>query len=44
LPPPIFLKIALCANSAAEADGTRRVWQIEGVERKAIVHFQTVAY
>ncbi|MEI6474170.1 MAG: esterase [Planctomycetota bacterium] len=39
----IFLTIALCANSAADADGTRRVWQIEGIEREAIVHFPTGA-
>lgn len=42
-PVPIFLTLALCANSAIGADGPRRVWQIEGVEREAIVHLPTGA-
>ena len=42
-PVPIFLTLALCANSAMGADGARRVWQIEGVEREAIVHLPTGA-
>jgi polyhydroxybutyrate depolymerase len=39
IPFSLCLLLTLCATKVVDADGMRRRWEIEGVEREAIIHF-----